>query len=67
MEPPAGTMWRAVCVSCGTHSQDFATKEAALLWCRQHRLEADFPSDIVIECRFRTPGGCSETRIFEQA
>lgn len=66
-EAPANAVWRAVCVSCGKSSEDLATKDDALRWSQQHRLEADFPSDIVLECRFRTQGGGTETRIFEQA
>jgi hypothetical protein len=62
----AGAVWRALCVSCGKTSEDFAFREDALRWREHHQLEDAFLSDVVIECRFRRPGG-TETRIFEQA
>jgi hypothetical protein len=57
-------VWRAVCLSCGKSSEYFPTRDDARRWREQHRLENDFPSDIVIEALFRRPGG-TDLRTFE--
>jgi hypothetical protein len=58
-------VWRAVCLSCGKSSEEFPTRADAVRWREQHRLEDDFPSDVVLESRFRRPGG-TDIRTFEQ-
>jgi hypothetical protein len=58
-------VWRAVCISCGKSSEYFLTRNEAIRWREQHRLEDDFPSDVVLESRFRRPGG-TDIRTFEQ-
>jgi hypothetical protein len=61
----ARATWRAACLSCGASSPVFQTQEEALRWRVDHDPDSGFPSDIVIECLFRGPGG-SEARVFHQ-